>query len=172
MSKLAVFTVSYKRPRQLARLLTNLLCQKMTDFKIYLGIQDMNDVLFYEVKQVIQVLKLKGIDVKVIYVPLSEGKFVSTKNRVLQSIEEPFAFYTDDDYLYEYDYLGTLINIMEENEGIGCISGTSVLTIEIPIDQSDAMPLDVKKRYRFCWVDDDDVLYWSVKVQRVNYPKE
>ncbi len=82
MPKLAVFTSSFKRPKHLAMLLNNLLCQKFTDFKIYLGIQAESDANVPEVKQAIHSLRYKGIDVKMVFVPLREGSFVATKNRV------------------------------------------------------------------------------------------
>jgi hypothetical protein len=110
--------------------------------------------------------------VDIVYLPLSKGKLVATKNKVLESINEPYAFYTDDDYVFEYDYLDTLIKILDARNDIDCISGTGASVIEIPIGQVGAEPLDERQKYKFCWIDENSVLHWDIKLQRVDYPRE
>ncbi len=172
MARLAIFTSTLHRPDCLSSLLNNILCQKYTDVKVYLGTQDVSDLECFAVRHAMRALREKGIDIEVVYVPPQRGKFVATKNEVLRVINEPYAFHTDDDNVFEHDYLDALVSVLDARSDIDCVSGTRVPTLEVSFDREWAEPLDENKKYKFCWLDEQRILHWATRLQRVNYPRE
>jgi hypothetical protein len=142
------------------------------DFRLYLGIQDPTDLNAGVVKRSIDALEARGIQTQIVELAPNCGRFVATKNRILESISEQFAFHVDDDYVLEHDYLSELINSLIRYPDFGCISGSAVLTHEVPIDQFGAPAFGSVTPHPFCTVNSDDILHWSVKPQRVRYPRK
>ena len=169
MARLGVLIPTLHRPRSLARVLTSLLSQTIGDFSVYLGIQDPKDIEAPEVINVLYTLRSAGIATEVVEVPLERGRFVATKNALLRRVREQYAFHTDDDYVFEADYLEKLVTCLNERHDLDCVSGKIVLADEIPIDQWGAPQLPYEGTFNFCTVDAHGILHWAPKPQRVDY---
>ena len=119
----------------ISRLLSSLLSQTYADFHLYLGLQNPDDLHAGLAKRTIDALRVRGIRTKIVEVPLDQGRLVATKNLILDAVREQFAFFVDDDYILEPDYLGELVCLLLHHPEFDCISGTAILTDEVPIDQ-------------------------------------
>jgi hypothetical protein len=169
MARVGVLVATFRRPRKLARLLTSLLCQTMGSLSVYLGIQERKDLDAPEVIDAMYALRRAGIATEVVEVPLDRGRFVATKNALLAKVREQYAFHTDDDYVFEAEYLERLATCLNERCDLDCVSGKIILTDEIPIDQWGAPELPYEDTFDFCTVDAHGTLHWAPKLQRVDY---
>lgn len=171
MAKLGVFTATLNRPHLLSRLVRNLIGQSFRDFSLYVGIQNQRDIEAPEVQNALAALSETGIEVTSVRVPFEKGGFVATKNALLERVREPYAFHTDDDYVFEGNYLKGMVEFLEENPDVDCVSGNVVLSDEIPVDQADIRTSWTGEKIVFCRVDEEVVLHWGSKIQRVNCPR-